>query len=173
MTEYQRQAKDFLESCNATMKINFVGTETNTNWNETDKRNKYHFTIITPKGKMEGDFWDSIYNTEISLMSLDDYFKKRYRRCAKDSTLYEQSKANKALALLKADAKPTEYDILACLTKYHVGSMDDFMHEFGYEIKSVREMTNFINTYNAVVQEYQDLCRIFTETQMERLREIW
>lgn len=137
MDEYVKQAKDFLESANAEMKIEFLGTEANSRWNETEPRNKYRFTITTPKGKMEGVFWDSIYNT---------------RKNPKES--------------------PTEYDILACLEKYDVGTMDDFMAEFGYEIKTAIDMSNFIFTYNAVQKEYRDLCRIFTEEQMEELREI-
>ena len=135
MREYRKQATDFLASCNATMNIQFVGTEINPHWNETEERNKYRFTITTPQGKMEGDFWDSIYN-----------------------------KMN--------GTKPNEYDILACLEKYEVGSIDDFMHEFGYEVNSTRDFTNLLNTYNAVVKEYNDLRRIFTDEQMEMLREI-
>jgi hypothetical protein len=51
--------------------------------------------------------------------------------------------------------------------------MDDFMSEFGYEIKSTKDMADFLTTYNAVVKEYQDLCCIFTPEQMEMLREIY
>ena len=173
MTDYERQAKDFLASCNAIMEINFVSTEPNPNWNDEAKRNKYHFIITTPKGRMQGNFWDSIFNTELCNMTLEQYFRKRYKRSAKDSTYSEQNKAKRELDFLKADAKPTEYSILACLEKYPVdGSIDDFMHEFGYEIRNTRDFTNLLNTYNAVIQEYNDLCRIFTPEQMERLREI-
>ena len=136
MDEYVKQAKDFLESANAEMKIEFLGTEANSRWNETEPRNKYRFTITTPKGKMEGVFWDSFYNTK------------------------------------KSKEKPTEYSILACLEKYDVGTMDEFMSEFGYEINSATDMANFLLTYNAVQKEYKDLLSIFTEEQMEELREI-
>ena len=50
--------------------------------------------------------------------------------------------------------------------------MDDFMSEFGYEIKCTQDMTNFINTYNAVVKEYNDVRRCFTEEQIEAMWEI-
>ena len=33
MNEYVKQAKDFLEACNATMKITWIGCEINKNWN--------------------------------------------------------------------------------------------------------------------------------------------
>ena len=34
MTEYQKQAKDFLAACNANMKIDFIGVDINQNWND-------------------------------------------------------------------------------------------------------------------------------------------
>lgn len=67
---------------------------------------------------------------------------------------------------------PSSYDILSCLQTYDVGTMDEFMGEFGYEIKSAKDMTNFIDTYNAVVKEYNDLKRCLTEEQIEELSEI-
>jgi hypothetical protein len=73
----------------------------------------------------------------------------------------------------ETNTKPTEYDILSCLEKYDVGSMDEFMSEFGYEIHCVEDMTNFINTYNAVVKEYNDVRRCFTEKQIQTMRDIF
>jgi hypothetical protein len=51
--------------------------------------------------------------------------------------------------------------------------MDEFKQEFGYEINNAKDMTNFINTYNAVVEQYRDICRCFTTKQIEALRKIW
>ena len=172
MTEYQKQAQDFLAACNATMKIEFIGVDINQNWNDDSKRNKYCFTITTPRGTMSGDFWDSVHNTEITSMTLDEYFCKTHKMHFKDGYLPEQNKAKKELAALKATAIPTEYDILACLTKYDPGTMNDFFSEMGYEVHNADDIFCFLNTYNAVVKEYRDLCRIFTEEQMEMLREI-
>ena len=172
MTEYQQKALDFLKACNATMEINFIGTETNQNWKDGTRRNKYRFTITTPRGKMSGDFWDSVHNTEITLMTWQDYFRKVYRYYECHAPISLQNRAKKELQELKSRAVPTSYDILACLEKYEVGTMDDFFHEFGYEVKSADDIFCFLNTYNAVVKEYRDLCRIFTEEQMVMLREI-
>ena len=172
MSEYQQQALDFLKACNSTMEIEFIGTETNMNWNDDSKRNKYRFTITTPRGKMSGDFWDSIHHTEITLMTPEDYCR-RYYRCHYDGLMrHEQAKLRNSLKALKENAVPTPYDILACLQKYDVGTMNDFFHEFGYEVHSADDMFCFMNTYNAVVKEYRDLCSIFTEKQLEMLREI-
>lgn len=172
MTEYQQQALDFLKACNATMEIEFIGAETNMNWNEDTKRNKYRFTITTLRGKMSGDFWDSIHNTEIILMTPEIYSRKVYRTYYECLMNHEKVKLRNQLKALKEKAVPTAYDILACLQKYDVGTMNDFFDEFGFEVHSVDDMFSFMNTYNAVVKEYRDLCRIFTEEQMEMLREI-
>lgn len=136
MTAYQKQAKIFLESCNAEMEIKLVGTEINPDWGDAMKRNKYLFVIKTPLGYMVDFFWDSSYNTERNI-------------------------------------KPTEYDILACLEKYDVGTIDDFVSEFGYEVHKWSDVKRIENIYNATVKEYQNLCRIFTPEQMEALREIY
>lgn len=67
---------------------------------------------------------------------------------------------------------PEEYDILACLQKYDVGTLDDFVSEFGYEIHSLEDYRKVERTYKAVRKEYADLCRLFDEPEMEMLREV-
>lgn len=143
MTDYENNAREFLNKCPAEIEIHYAGTSANHLWNEKTPRDMYAFVIKTQRGSMTGIFWDSIHNT-----------KER-------------------LAKRKKPTTPGAYPILACLEKYDVGSMDDFMHEFGYEIKNANDLANFITTYNAVVKEYNDLCRIFTPEQMTLLREIY
>lgn len=172
MNEYEKQAKDFLDACNAKIKITLVGKEINHLWDETKPRNKYHFIITTPRGSMEGDFWDSIRNTELFNMSYVQFYEAIQRKSFDAVVPADTPESNQFYKMLK-EAKPNAYSILSCLEKYDVGSMDEFMHEFGYEIKNAKDMANFIQTYNAVVQEYNDLCRIFTPEQMEMLREIY
>lgn len=145
MNEYVKQAKDFLQDCNATMTMMYLGKEANENWKETRERDTYMVNIRTPKGNMQFKFWDSVRNTRTNQK------RKLYRLPIKE---------------------PTEYDILACLQKYEVGTMEDFFSDFGYEIKCAKDITNFINTYNAVVKEYQDICCCFTPEQIEKMREI-
>ena len=169
-TDYQNQAREFLNSCSAIMSIVHTGT-TKPTW---DKRNHdlYTFIIKTPRGQMTGSFYDSIRNTEIRSMTLSEYIEKRFNCRATDASYTMKTTADKELKAKKADAKPTEYDILSCLEKYDVGSMEDFISEFGYEVKCVEDMTNIITTYNNVVKEYQDVCRCFTQEQIARMRDI-
>ena len=135
MNEYVKQAKDFLESCNATMKITKIGYEANKNWDENIYRNTYRATIKTPMGSMWVKFWDSVYNTERGI-------------------------------------EPNEYDILTCLEKYDVGTIDDFVQEFGYTVNEWADVKRIQNIYNAVKRQYKSLCRCFTPEQIEAMQEI-
>ena len=68
--------------------------------------------------------------------------------------------------------RPTEYDILACLTKYDVGTFENFISEFGYETEEPEDMQRAKRIYKAVVKEYASVCRCFTEEQIEAMWEI-
>ena len=131
MSEYLKQAKDFLASCNATMTITYLGKDVNKMWDENNYRNTYRATIKTPYGSMWVKFWDSINNT-----------------CK--------------------NIQPNEYDILSCLQKYDVGSYEDFVREYGYDY----EAPNTKKIYKAVCNEYEKICRCFTEEQIEAMWEI-
>lgn len=170
MGEYVKQAKDFLTSCNATMEIKYTGLE-KPNWDDKSHC-AYDCTIKTPRGTMMVHFYDSWADTMYHIMNVKEWYEKTYNRYYSGLLPTERMRYEKQFKIKKAEAVPTEYDILACLQKYDVGSMDDFMHEFGYEIKCVEDMTNFINTYNAVVKEYNDVRRCFTDEQIEAMQEI-
>lgn len=168
MSEYVKQANDFLTKANATYKIEFGGVSRNENWKEKEKRNWYDVTLTTPKGTMSFVFWDSIHNTEISMMTLEQYVEKKLRRRFSDMSYAEKKKADAKLKKLKDDAVPNAYDILACLQKYDVGTFEEFCSEFGYD----EDSRTAERIYIAVIKEYKDLTRIFTEEQMEELCEI-
>ena len=58
--------------------------------------------------------------------------------------------------------------MLACLEKYDPGTFEDFCSELGYD----EDSRTAERIYIAVIKEYKDLTRIFTEKQMEELSEI-
>ena len=145
MTDYKKQARDFLEDCGATMKMMYLGRNVNENWDEKQERDNYLVNITTPLGNMQVKFWDSVKNT------IDNINRERSRLPRK---------------------KPTAYDILACLTTYDVGDIEDFILEYGFEIKKRGDFTRIQNIYNAVKKEYEDVCLCFTEKQIEKLQEI-
>ena len=169
MNEYLKQAENFLNKANAKCEIVYGGISRNENWKEKEKRYVYDVTITTPRGKMTFTFWDSIHNTEISTMTFEEYAKKKlkYNR-VEDMSYGEKVKAKNDLARLKAKAVPNEYDVLACLEKYDPGTFEDFCSEFGYD----EDSKTAERIYIAVIKEYKDLTKIFTEEQMEELSEI-
>ena len=63
---------------------------------------------------------------------------------------------------------PTDYDILACLTKYDPGTFEDFCGDFGCDTDSRKAE----QTYFAVQKEYQNLRGMFTEPELENMAEI-
>lgn len=168
MDEYLKQAKDFLDGADAKCEIIYGGIARNENWKEKEKRNWYGVTITTPRGKMTFTFWDSIYDTEISAMTFEEYAKKKLKCKVEDMSYGEKVKAKNDLTRLKAKAVPNEYDVLVCLQKYDVGTFEDFCLDFGYD----EDSRTAERIYIAVIKEYKDLTRIFTEEQMEELRKI-
>lgn len=168
MNEYTKQAQDFLQKANATISIDLVGLAINKEWKETAPRNLYNVTLTSPKGSMTFDFWDSLHNTEISRMTLDEYTAKRYR-CKADALRYsERVTASRELKQKKEEARPTVYDVLACMTKYDPGTFEDFCNEFGYD----EDSRTAERIYFAVQKEYSQLSRLFSADQMEELAEI-
>lgn len=63
---------------------------------------------------------------------------------------------------------PTEYDVLTCLTKYDVGDFEEFCDEFGYDTDS----RSAERTYKAVLDEWLNVQRLWTNEEIELLQEI-
>lgn len=168
MNEYIKQATDFLQKAHAEMKIDFVGLTTNKEWKEKEKRCLYEITLISPRGSMVFDFWDSIQNAEVREMTFEAYAEKRYLAPFTSLTLLEKIQASKELAAKKKAAIPSVYDVLACLTKYDPGTFEDFCSDYGYD----KDSRTAERIYFAVQKEYAQLARLFTPEQMEELAEI-
>ena len=69
-------------------------------------------------------------------------------------------------SIAKQDTPPHIYDVLACLTKYDIGTYYDFLNEFGYN-----DNTQSRKTYKAVLREYKAVQRLFSDC-IEELAEI-
>jgi hypothetical protein len=70
--------------------------------------------------------------------------------------------------------EPNIYDILSCLTKYDVGSYENFCDDFGYnqfDEYSGRKDKQTVKTYKAVCKEYEAVERLFGDI-IEQLQEI-
>lgn len=169
MSAYTEQAEMFLNKANATMEFQFAGYVVPPLWGEKEKPHaSYRVTITTPRGSYTLDFYDSLANTEILQMSKADYAKKKFGRYLDGCSYSEKVTVQRELKQKKAKAKPTCYDVLACLAHYDPGSFQNFCDEFGYSNDSIRTL----KTYLAVQDEWNNLRRIFTSGQLEELAEI-
>lgn len=167
--EYEKQAEEFLRKANATMEFHFAGYVVPPLWGEKEKPHaSYRVTITTPRGSYTLDFYDSLAHTEILQMTKEGYAKKKFGRRFDGCAYSEQCTVQRELKQKKAKAKPTCYDVLACLTHYDPGSFQNFCDEFGYSNDSIRAL----KTYLAVQDEWENLRRIFTPEQLEELEEI-
>lgn len=166
--EYTKQATDFLTKCRASIKIDFAGCAINSDWKETASRNSYNITITTQAGAMSFIFWDSIHNTEITHKTAAAYYEETYRRHYENATESERRRAAKELAQKKAEAVPTAYDVLACMTKSDPGTFEDFCTDYGYN----EDSRTAERVYIAVVREYKQLERLFTPAQLEEMQKI-
>lgn len=70
----------------------------------------------------------------------------------------------------KEENVPTEYDVLACLTKYDIGNIDDFCDEFGYR-SSWMKVSKIIKIYEDVKKEWEMVQMLFGDV-LDELREI-
>jgi hypothetical protein len=61
--------------------------------------------------------------------------------------------------------EPSMYDVLTCLTKYEVGSFEDFCDEFGYTNERQHG-----KIYDAVWAEYEAMEEMFSEDELEVLQ---
>ena len=71
---------------------------------------------------------------------------------------------------------PTDYDILASLEKYDVGSLDDFINEYGLTFNSAKDFYKIQSIYTDCVKMYSDICLMFGgegSPALEELREIY
>ena len=167
-TECTKQAEKFLQDANATIKIKFQGRAINTMWKEKQLRNLYAVTITTPRGSYTFDFWDSLYNTELTQMTDEQYARKCFRRHWQNMTYFEQGKVHTELTRKQKEARPDCYEVLACLTKYDPGTFENFCAECGYD----EDSRTAERIYIAVQNEFANLKRIFDPEQLEAMQEI-
>ncbi len=150
MENYIEKAKDFCKKTGTVIDVKykcetdrFPGEE-----KATGKRNQFLVTIKRNGESFQVTFTDSIAN-----------YKKQFKKTF-SGTEYRIKPKN-----------PTEYDILACLTKYDPLDFEDFISEYGYTFNSEREYIKIKNLYFDVKDEYNNVYNLFSDV-MDELSEI-
>lgn len=174
-TNYEKQATDFLEKTGCTMEITF---KENRKYFPDDKETRDVYEIKITRGIRVWvfEFGNSIADSEFVAV----YGKRRYKipsemrtKSLAEIKRYVRMNLQSDFGTAGADIiimpePPKEYSVLSCLTKYDVGTLDDFCHEFGYDSDS----KTADRVYAAVKEEWLNVCRIWNDSEIEELAEI-
>ena len=76
-----------------------------------------------------------------------------------------------SLACTAKNEKPRAYDILACVTKSHPGSFEEFISDFGYNQEKLTEYPRIRKLYRDVCAEFAKVNRLWNDV-MDELQEI-
>lgn len=152
---YLQQARDFLYETKSKMVVKFLENNFYFSDDKT-KRDIYQITLTRGKRKFVFRFGQSIKASGKFI-------------CWENPSYTSQVKVLGADCSLNMDyAEPSEYDVLVCLTKYEVGTFENFCTDFGYDVDS----RSAEKIYQAVVNEYQSLCTLYNDKELEKLQQI-
>jgi len=171
-TNYEQQAIDFLAKTNTAFTAEFLKNGKHFP-NDKEVRDIYKITLKRGQRTFSFNFGQSIMNSQY----YQDPIKERTytlnggartgNYSINDVEKYKNGFPINAIKLIKGTA-PTAYDVLTSLTKYDPGTFDDFCSEFGYD----EDSKSAEHTYNAVKEEYLKVISLFTDEEIEQLREI-
>ena len=160
MNKYEQQANKFLIDTGTTFEIEFQYTGPYFPGGK-EYRDVWRFILKNAMGEYSSTFGDSLAATRarapLSYL-LNPSIKK-------DAAILAERKKYR-------NYRPSAYAILACLEKYEPDSFDNWCADTGYNERSLSEYPAVMQTYQACVDQYRGLRRMFTEEQMEQLQDI-
>lgn len=176
MTNYNKQAKDFLHKTNSTIEKYFVRYDYYFE-GDKEKRDIYNITIKRGERQISFTFGQSIVNSSKLIISnsysynfIDNDKKiEELRKNLCDEVLTKKNLKSYQLAcVVNFPKKPTDYDILACVEKYDPETFEFFCGNYGYDQDSRKAE----KIYKAVKQQFLDIQLLFNDEELEILREI-
>lgn len=176
MSEYETQANNFLAETKTSFNVEFLRNGLYFD-DDKDKRDIYNITFKRGEREYKFKFGQSIAESGFKVVQTKTNHCLNNLAALKDLAQCKDKreaiqKVNNALSLhsitIYDRVKPTPYDVLACLTKYDCGTFENFCSEFGYDTDSRKAE----KTYKAVCDEWINIQRLFTDEEIEDLREI-
>lgn len=176
MSEYLKQATDFLTKTNTELSVKFLKHGKHFT-DDKDSRDIYEITLKRGNRKYIFNFGQSINASGEYIVAphlqnkiwCEQVTGGKYALTLSEfKKLHSTYKNGKDIFINKNFAVPNAYDILTCLTKYDPNTFEDFCSEFGYDSDSRKAL----ETYNAVKNEYKEVTRLFTDAEIEELQEI-
>jgi hypothetical protein len=179
-TDYLKQATDFLEKTGVTFKAEYLNTAKYFP-DDKEERDIYQITLTRGNRSYSFKFGQSTMNSGIKIrLKTSGRITHSYNLLPEFTTKGKFDRIKfiawhniERFRLTPIDEiingiPPNEYDVLACLTKYDPGTFECFCDEFGYDTDSKKAE----KTYNAVKDEYLNLCTLFSPSEMEEMQEI-
>ena len=170
-TNYEKQAEDFLNKTNTKFEVRFLRSGKYFDHDEED-RDIYQVTLTRGTRKYSFEF-------EQSLNKSGFYYTKGVQKINIERKHLNVKNLTSFIRIQDCDfmpefdkihkpAEPTARDVLACLQKYDVGSLENFCSDFGYDLDSKTGE----KTYNAVCDEYNNIRILFSDSEIKKLQEI-
>lgn len=167
VTDYEQQAIDFLNTSSTVFSAKYLQTGKYFD-DDKEERDIYEITLSSKGRSYVFKFGNSINNSG-QYKLLDNALIKKFGRSKISANEYKNLGYYKKEAIINKNfKKPTAYDVLACLTKYDPGTLENFCSEFGYDVDSKKAE----RTYMSVKEEWMNITRLYSESEMELLREI-
>ena len=182
-TDYDAQATEFLRKTNTSFAIEFLRYGKHFE-DDTADRDIYKVTLTRGSRVFSFNFGQSLVYSGLKfknkntgrvyrVISTEKYrklaFKNNKRRLRWTAFLgSELPFSPQSCDTFEFPKEPSAYDVLACLTKYDPGTFEDFCGDYGYDTDSRKAE----KIYPAVVNEYQNVCMLWNDTELELLCEI-
>lgn len=171
ISSYEQQAIDFLNQTGAAIDIKFNRFGKHF---DDDKEDRDIYTVkLANKGRIYTfEFGQSIMHSGKYIVRLGStIFRFNTNKLPFDFMHKYSVRPNEVKANPDYEA-PTAYSILACLQKYEVGTFKDFCNEFGYDERPLSDYDVVMQIYQAVTNEYMQLCSLFSNDELELMQEI-
>jgi hypothetical protein len=170
MSEYTELANKFLNDTGTKFSAKFIKYDKYFD-DDKDARDVYEITLQRGDRKFVFNFGQSINASGKYILFYDnEKYQRGYR--------FQESELNKIRNAFigfgrvyeknKEYRVPTPYDVLACITKYEVGSFEDFCNDFGCDTDSRKAE----KTYKAVLNEWNNIKMLYSDKEIEQLQKI-
>ena len=170
-SKYAKATELFLSETGTTIKVEFVEHEKHFD-SDKESRDIYDVTIAKGSRSMKIRFGQSINASGEYVghknMCLNKFGKYRFTAMEIPKLFNHYDKKTYEVIRNKNFSVPTTYDVLECVTKHDPNSFEDFCSDFGYDIDSLSAK----KTYKAVKKEWRDVSRVFSDSDIEAMREI-
>ena len=183
MSEYEKQAEDFLKKTGSSIKIEFKKSGIYSSFDDDENRDIYNITLKKGERKYSFTFGNSIaesgaflrcrttkketphkgFNISDELRVNRELPKGRIRLIREFENLYFRL-SNEEIFF----KEPTAYGVLAGLTTYGPEDFEDFCSSYGYDSDSRKAE----KVYKAVVREFDNLKMLYSDEELEALSQI-